>query len=320
MGLVTNLKGNPVDNFRATVTNKQTGESANVQTNRGLLTFLGDRGATYDIEVEHDGFETLYTEVNVPSDGSDTYKFSLVMHEKTGHRSNSQLIAPLMVAATVPTTLLFVDTEDGKSKAFISSHNQLNEVKEKHGELTVQQGNENKSLGRGTIAELRTDPEKMLAKSGLSSISSVLLRTVYFDFDKWNLDAEDVARLGDVRKVLENQPDYQLTISGHADDRGKDNYNERLSRRRATAVAKYLTAQGVDKSRIVMKAYGEARPAIPCISGDCSEDDHRLNRRAEFLLQANQSPAINSSPDPYKKSAPAAVKNTGTPQTSAGFA
>ncbi|HTF18397.1 MAG TPA: OmpA family protein [Chryseolinea sp.] len=304
MGLVTNKKGNGIDNFRATVTNKKTGESMNVQANRGLLTFLGERGSTYDVNVEQDNFETAFAEVSIPADGSDAHKFSIVMKEKAGRRTNEELLAPLMVAATIPATLLFLDTEDGKSKAFISSNNHLDEIKEKNGELTVQQGKDNKSLGKGTIAELRTNPEKILAQKGLSNVAPILLRSVYFDFDKHNLDQEDMLRLNDVKKVIDSQPGYQLTISGHADDRGKDNYNERLSRRRASAVAKYLIAQGMNKNRIVMKAYGESRPAIPCTIGDCSEDVYRLNRRAEFLLLGpGNAPNVNSVPD-----APAVVR------------
>lgn len=297
MGLVTNRKGDSIDNFRATVNNRKTGETVNVQANRGLLTFLGDRGASYDVKVEHDNFETSFAEITMPADRSDTHKFSVVMKEKTGRRSNEELIAPLMVTAAIPASLLFLDTEDGKSKAFISSESHLDEIKEKNGQLTVQQGNNNRRLGKGTIAELRTNPEKMLAQQGLSNVEPVLLRSVYFDFDKYNLDEEAMKRLNDVKKALDTQPGYQLTISGHADDRGNDNYNERLSRRRANAVAKYLMAQGMDKDRIVMKAYGESRPAIPCTIGDCSEDVHRLNRRAEFLLLGSGNPPVNSVPD-----------------------
>lgn len=296
MGLITNKKGDGIDNFQATVTNNKTGEKVNIQANRGLLTFLGDLATSYSVKVEHDGFETAFAEVNIPADGSEAHKFSIVMKEKGGNKSNADLIAPLMVAANIPATLLFLDTEDGKSKAFISSNNQLDEIKEKNGELTVQQGNSAKTLGKGTIVELRTNPEKVLAQRGLNNVSPMLLRNVYFDFDKHNLDSEDVKRLNDVKKVLDGLPGHQLTISGHADDRGKDNYNERLSRRRSGAVAKYLIAQGIDKDRIVMKAYGESRPAIPCVGVDCSEADHRLNRRAEFLLKG-PGESLNSAPD-----------------------
>lgn len=315
MGLVSNRKGDAIDNFRATVTQKNTGVEINLQASRGLLTFPGEQGGSYSVKVEHDNYETLHSDVVLPSDGADVHRFSLIMREKAGRENN--LTAPLMVAANVPATLLFIDTEDGKSKAFISTDNQVNEVREKNGELTVQQGRDNKSLGKGTIAELRTDPRKMLAEKGLSNVSPMLLRTVYFDFDKYNLDEEDIDRLTDVRNVLDNQPGYELTISGHADDRGKDSYNERLSRRRANAVARYLIAQGIDRSRIIMKAYGESRPAIPCLSGDCTEDDHRMNRRAEFLLQGSSGPELNSEPDEHKKITAAAARpgKEGTLQT-----
>lgn len=313
MGLVTNRKGDAIDGFKATVTNKNTGEQVNVQSNRGLLTFLGDRGASYSIKVEHENYNDHFAEVTLPSDETDAHKFSVVMQEKAGRNSNQNLIAPLMVAANIPASLLFVDTEDGKSKAFISTNNQVDEIKEKNGELTVQQGRDKRSLGKGTISDLRNDPRKVLADKGLNHVDAVLLRNVYFDFDKSDLDADDIERLNDVKKVLDNLPDYQLTIAGHADDRGKDSYNERLSRRRAGAVAKYLSSQGIDKSRIVLKAMGESSPAVTCLSGDCSEAQHSLNRRAEFLLQQPGTPAlVTSQPDTQVAAQVASDQQPGT--------
>ncbi|MEJ1240114.1 OmpA family protein [Chryseolinea sp. T2] len=315
MGLVINRKGDAVDNFRATVTNSKTGETVKLQASRGLLTFLGDRDGAYDIKVEHDNFETAVAKVEIPSTQTDAHKFSIIMKEKSGQKSNANLIAPLMIAANIPASLLFLDTEDGRSKAFISSNDKVDEIREKNGELTVRQGTNNKSLGKGTIEELRTDPEKVLGRQGLTSVEPVLLRTVYFDFDKHNLDDEDIARLGDVKKVLDNQPSFLITVSGHADDRGKDSYNERLSRRRSNAVAKYLIAQGIDKDRIILKAYGESRPAIPCMGATCTEDDHRLNRRAEFLLAGSgEAPDLNSTPDTRTTSVPKSVQQQNNEQ------
>ena len=303
MGLITNRKGEGIDNFRATVTDKISGQTVDARANRGLLTFIGDKGGIYDVKIEHDNFETALTRVEIPSDAEGAHKFSVVMRQKTKDKSPSELIAPLMVAANIPASLLFLDTEDGTSKAFISSENKVEEIQEKNGELTVQQGKEKKTLGKGTIAELRTDPEKVLNRQGLTSVEPTLLRTVYFEFDKHHLDAEALERLADVRKVLDNHPGLRITVSGHADDRGSDSYNERLSRRRSGAVEKYLIAQGIDKDRIILKAYGESRPAIPCMGSFCSEDDHRLNRRAEFLLAGAEGVEdIRSAPDPQKVS------------------
>ena len=50
-------------------------------------------------------------------------------------------------------------------------------------------------------------------------------------------------------------------------------------------VTKYLISNGIHKDRIIQKAYGESLPVVPCYTGDCSEDDHQKNRRAEFVLQ-----------------------------------
>jgi outer membrane protein OmpA-like peptidoglycan-associated protein len=88
-----------------------------------------------------------------------------------------------------------------------------------------------------------------------------------------------------VTKILNHDRTYKLLIAGHADDRGDDNYNIRLSQRRVDVVTNYLVSQGILKDRIIQKAYGESLPQIPCYAVDCSEDDHQKNRRAEFVLR-----------------------------------
>ena len=94
---------------------------------------------------------------------------------------------------------------------------------------------------------------------------------------------------------MKHDPSLKLVVAGHADDRGDDDYNIELSKRRVQAVTKYLAGQGINKSRIVQRAYGESLPAVPCYAVDCSEDDHQKNRRAEFVLKHNDAQNSTSS-------------------------
>lgn len=129
---------------------------------------------------------------------------------------------------------------------------------------------------------LRTDPSSVL--KGLGKTDLTKLRNIYFDFDKSDLDPEDEKYLLSVKRILELDLTSRLIIAGHADDRGTNDYNIKLSQRRVQAVSSYLIAAGIPKDRIVLKAYGETLPVVPCHGADCSEEEHQKNRRAEFVL------------------------------------
>lgn len=281
IGFVKNDLGIPETATAAEVVDLTTGEKTPYSLNQSIISFRGKKGHNYNVIAQNARGNT------------GSHQLSIAAHDK-GKKIFTITIPTTGTLAdnNTPSTLLILDTEDGGSKAFISSNNDVKEVTEKDGELHVN----NEKIGRGTLADLKTNPSKVLEENGLGHVTTMALRNVYFDFDKWSLDDDDMARLLDVKNVLNNQSAYQLTISGHADDRGEDNYNEKLSRRRSDAVAMYLISQGVDKRKIVLKAYGESKPYVPCPTGDCSEDDHQLNRRTEFLLQAAGT-VIASQPD-----------------------
>lgn len=103
-------------------------------------------------------------------------------------------------------------------------------------------------------------------------------RTVYFDFDRYTLSAEGQAVVD--RSLSAIKSGSQVRLEGHADERGTREYNLALGERRANAVAQYLEANGVAKSRIEIISYGKERPA------DAGHDESAWakNRRVEIIL------------------------------------
>jgi outer membrane protein OmpA-like peptidoglycan-associated protein len=83
--------------------------------------------------------------------------------------------------------------------------------------------------------------------------------------------------------VFKKYPDTNLLIEGHTDDTGTDAFNMSLSEKRARAVADFLAAQGVDRSRMEIKWYGETQPKYP----NDSEENRSKNRRVEIGIYAN---------------------------------
>jgi len=71
----------------------------------------------------------------------------------------------------------------------------------------------------------------------------------------------------------------------HTDSRGSDEYNLKLSERRAKSTAQWIAAQGIDLSRITYKGYGETQLINKCINGaKCTDIEHEENRRSEFIV------------------------------------
>lgn len=118
----------------------------------------------------------------------------------------------------------------------------------------------------------------------------VVLRPVYFGYDKYGLDNMAKQKLNVVVDVLQEYENLKLFIIGHTDSKGSFEYNKKLSGRRAQSVVNYLVAKGVDRKRLETKAQSESKPAAINSyenGSDCPEG-RKLNRRVEFKLMEGQ--------------------------------
>jgi outer membrane protein OmpA-like peptidoglycan-associated protein len=111
------------------------------------------------------------------------------------------------------------------------------------------------------------------------------IKMIYFDFDKSDIRIEAALDLEKILDVLNQYPKMKLDIRSHTDSRGSFKYNEALSDRRAKSTINWLIKNGVNKNRLVGKGYGENQLVNQCSDGvECTEDEHQLNRRSEFLI------------------------------------
>ena len=102
--------------------------------------------------------------------------------------------------------------------------------------------------------------------------------TIYFEFDKSNLTSKSIQTLKSAVNALNENTSIQITLSGHADERGTREYNLALGQRRADAVSQYLILNGVESNRIITKSFGEERP----IANGQDESSYAKNRRVEI--------------------------------------
>ena len=102
--------------------------------------------------------------------------------------------------------------------------------------------------------------------------------TIYFDYDKYNLTSRSIQTLRGVISAMNDNESLTLVVEGHADERGTREYNLALGQRRDESVADYLESRGVNRSRLIIKSYGEEMPAISA----SNENAWSKNRRVEI--------------------------------------
>ncbi len=131
-----------------------------------------------------------------------------------------------------------------------------------------------------TVTITETSPEQELRDN---------FARVHFEFDKSDLGFEARQLLDRNAEILKEHAEVNVTIQGHTDEAGSDEYNEALGSRRAEAVFDYLIAQGVDSSQLSTVSYGESQPLL-----EIGEKRTRTNRRAEFQVTSGNSLADSS--------------------------
>lgn len=112
--------------------------------------------------------------------------------------------------------------------------------------------------------------------------TEVILKPIYFEFDKSNITQEGAFELDKLVQVMKNNNKMVILAKSHTDSRGGDNYNLTLSDRRAKSTVQYIISKGIDASRISGKGMGKLEPKEVC--NPCTEAQHALNRRSEFLI------------------------------------
>ena len=161
--------------------------------------------------------------------------------------------------------------------------------------------------------ELRVEPvlesEEYVLQFPLASITApVLIDNIFFDFDKATLRPESTEALDKLVELLDENANVTIELSSHTDNRGSDQYNERLSQRRAESVVNYLIEHGIAADRLSPKGYGETKPKtikkkltekydwlkaddvltpefIEALGDEEKKEIcHQLNRRTEFIV------------------------------------
>lgn len=120
------------------------------------------------------------------------------------------------------------------------------------------------------------------------ALPQIVIRPIYFDFDKYNIREDARYELEHIVDVMRNNPAMVIKIESHTDSRATRGYNRVLSDNRAKSTRNYLISRGITRDRIESAiGYGEDRLLNHCNdanSSKCSEEEHQLNRRSYFYI------------------------------------
>ncbi len=109
----------------------------------------------------------------------------------------------------------------------------------------------------------------------------IVLRGVNFDFDKSNIRADAAPILKEAANILKSNANLKVSVEGHTDAKGTDDYNLKLSMRRAAAVKSFLVSEGVAEARLSTRGLGESQP----VASNETDDGRAQNRRVELKVQ-----------------------------------
>ena len=135
-----------------------------------------------------------------------------------------------------------------------------------------------KSNEKETTTAVQLLPEEVIITE-----KEVILKSIYFDFDKSNITAQGAKELDKLVNVMKKHPEMVIFVKSHTDSKGKDEYNLNLSEQRTQATVQYIISKGIAQERISGKGFGATEPKINC-GKKCTDEQHAQNRRSEFLI------------------------------------
>lgn len=153
------------------------------------------------------------------------------------------------------------------------------------------------------LIKMDSDAARNLRKIRLEQQKN-LNNKVGHNFGEYLVNSKDAKEADSVALIMINNPNARLTIIGHADPRGSNDFNQNLSQKRALELMRWMMKLGINKNRIKVAWKGADSPLYPCaIPGNCTEEEFARNRRTELNISGLPPKVIfesENSPDSLK--------------------
>lgn len=149
---------------------------------------------------------------------------------------------------------------------------------------------EKKELNIDVTKELEVivEGQKVKINEGDDLAKKLKLNPIYFDLNGYNIRQSSKKELDKVVAVMRDHTNIMIKVNSYTDSRGRDEYNMTLSENRAKSTVDYIINAGIAKERLSSEGFGETHLLNNCSNGvKCSEKEHELNRRSEFIISIN---------------------------------
>ncbi len=227
----------------------------------------------------------------------DIYSFQRLFPEETNENAIAGVVSDLVSGDVIPEAMVkLLDENNIVLKEVVSGDNGSFVFKELEGNtryrVVVEKGEyfqesaDVQTLDNEMVSveiPMRKLEELISVEDGVRKLKT---EAIYFNFDKYNIRSDAAEELDKLVATMQEYPTMVIAIESHTDSRGAKAYNRYLSDRRAKATRDYLIRQGIDPSRIESATgFGEERLLNGCDGSiRCTEAQHQLNRRSEFII------------------------------------
>lgn len=140
-------------------------------------------------------------------------------------------------------------------------------------------------------SELDVKLQKQIKEIGVGTdlAKTLDIPIIYFDLDKSFIRKDAAFELERVLVVLKQYPQMKIDVRSHTDSRQTEKYNMILSNKRAKATIEWFVKKGISAARLKGRGYGESQLVNKCSDNvPCTEEEHQLNRRSEFIIVSMQ--------------------------------
>lgn len=285
--------GLPLVNVEVSV-NGPNGKISGLTDANGQVTFSAVQAADYTVSgtlhgiatsinsIAKNSFEVDDKEIKISLSHNDT-RFTLTgqITNKSTHQPEGDVTVNMVNTTQNSSTNVQSQTGDGAFSMQLEAGSDFTVSGKKAGYISNIEKVSTKGLNRSTTlyVKLELGIEQALLDKTIS------LANIYYDTGSAKIRSSASSDLEKLVRFLKDNPDLKIEIASHTDSRGSDARNLKLSQARAQQVVNYLQKNGIDKSRLVPKGYGETRLINGCGNGvKCTEAQHEQNRRTEFKV------------------------------------
>jgi len=265
-------------------------------------------------EASGNGFENPINLGNGANSSDDDFAFIYDPNTKMGYLSSNRsggkgsddiyMMTAIEVPCTVTIDVMVVDVttknpiSGARVELYDTAENKLStKTTDANGKASFVAECDKKHIVQGVAQSFESDAvnvdalsigrvNSLLALRPLEEIivdDKVVLDPILFDYDKHNIKSQAAFELDKLVALMKKYPEMIIKVESHTDSRGKVEYNQSLSERRAQSTVQYVISKGIDGSRISGEGFGQTKPVNNC-GNECSDEQHQKNRRSEFII------------------------------------